>query len=116
MNTVIDFLVYTGLTRVFLFWDEHKVLAACLAFIIANINSYVLNKYWTFTNKEKDHRIQYTKFLAVSLVGLGLNLLIFYSLIEFGLYDLIAKIAPIPIILLWNFVINKIWTFKKKFV
>lgn len=114
VNTGVDFITYAFLTRVFLFWDEHKVLATSIAFIVANINSYVMNNFWTFKDKEKDHHKKYFKFLIVSLVGLGLTAVIFYLLLQLGLYDLLAKIGPIPVVLLWNFLINKYWTFKNR--
>lgn len=113
INTGLDFLVYAGLTRVFLFWDSHKILAASLAFFIANLNSYFCNKYWTFQNKEKKHHLQYLKFLIISLIGLGLTDLIFYLALHLGLYDLLAKLVPIPLVLLWNFSANKYWTFTR---
>ena len=110
-NTGLDFLIYASLTRIFIFWDSHKVLATSLAFFVANLNSYICNKYWTFQNKEKKHHIQYTKFLTISLIGLGLTDLIFSLALHFGLYDLLAKLIPIPLVLCWNFIANKYWTF-----
>lgn len=114
INTGLDFLVYAGLTRFFLFWEDHKVFATSIAFFIANLNSYVLNKYWTFQNKEKKHHLQYSKFLIISLIGLGLTDLIFYLALHLGLYDLLAKLVPIPLVLLWNFLANKYWTFHRR--
>lgn len=114
INTGLDFLIYASLTRIFIFWESHKVLATSIAFFIANLNSYILNKYWTFQNKEKKHHIQYTKFLSISLIGLGLTDLIFSLALHFNLYDLLAKLTPIPLVLLWNFIANKYWTFHRQ--
>jgi putative flippase GtrA len=114
INTSVDFLVYTSLTRSFDFWDNNKVLATSLAFIIANINSYIFNKFWTFTNRDKKYHIQYTKFFIISLIGLGLTDLIFSFALWLHCYDLIAKLIPIPIVLVWNFLANKYWTFKDR--
>lgn len=114
INTSLDFLVYTSLTRLFDFWDEHKVLATSVAFLIANLNSYLLNKFWTFSDTEKKYHIQYSKFLIISLVGLGLTDLIFSLALWAHIYDLLAKLIPIPIVLLWNFLANKFWTFKNR--
>ncbi|MFH0818645.1 MAG: GtrA family protein [Patescibacteria group bacterium] len=111
-NTALDFFSYLALTRLFAFCFNHPVFSAMVSFFIANLNSYLLNKYWTFSNKNKQHHVQYSKFLIVSLIGLGLNLLIFGSLVHLQVYDLIAKLIPVPIVMLWNFIANKIWTFK----
>lgn len=118
INTGIDFLTYIALTRLFTFWDNNKVLATSVAFIVANINSYILNRYWTFARKDKksknEYYKQYPKFLVISVVGLGLTALLFKLALMTGLYDMLAKFAPIPFVLLWNFIANKYWTFKDK--
>jgi putative flippase GtrA len=114
INTALDFSIYTSLTRFFIFWNDHKVLTTSLAFFIANLNSYIFNKYWTFQDQGKKHHIQYTKFLTISLIGLGLTDLIFSLLLHLGLYDLLAKIIPIPFVLLWNFLANRYWTFRHR--
>jgi len=113
-NTALDFIVYFSLTRLFTFWHEQKILATTIAFVIANINSYILNKFWTFQNKEKKYHIQYSKFLIISLVGLVLTDTIFsFAHYSWQQNDIIAKLLPIPAVLLWNFIANKFWTFRK---
>jgi putative flippase GtrA len=112
-NTAIDFFVYYFLTRYFSYFSDHKLFTVCLAFIIANINSYFFNKYWTFQDKTKNLHTQYLKFFVISLIGLGINMLIFDILIYYSVYDLLAKVLPIPVVIVWNFLANKLWTFKK---
>ena len=115
LNTAIDFVIYFFLTRYFVFWNEYKIITASCTFIIANLNSYLFNKFWTFQNKETKHHILYSKFFIISLIGLGINDLLFsFVHYQFGFNDLLAKIMPIPVVMLWNFFANKYWTFKSR--
>jgi putative flippase GtrA len=115
LNTAIDFFIYYGLTSLFNFWNEYKILTASLSFIIANLNSFLFNKFWTFQNKETKHHILYSKFFIISLIGLGINDLLFsFCHYQLQLNDLLAKIMPIPVVMLWNFFANKYWTFKSR--
>ena len=114
LNTGIDYVIYLVLTRYVEWFDENKVAATSIAFIIAATNSYFLNKIWTFKDKSKEVGTQYIKFFAVSVVGFGLNAIIFYFLLRFGLYDIFAKVLTTGVVLFWNFLANKFWTFKQK--
>ena len=91
-------------------------LAATLAFMAAVINNFLLNKYWTFKNQAgylKKGPAQFFNFVFVSVVGLLINLGIMALLIEvFDLWFNLAKLAAIIIVLFWNFIANKLWTFR----
>ena len=113
INAAIDFLVYLGLTRLFHFWSNHLVWATTLAFITANINSYLMNRYWTFQSRTMPSTVEYTKFFIVSIIGLSINVLIFHYLVYwFEIHDIYAKVIVAGIVLIWNFSINKLWTFR----
>lgn len=114
INTGVDYVTYFLLTRLVDYFDEHKVYATSIAFILAATNSYFMNKIWTFRDKSRQVGEQYLKFFAVSLVGFGLNALIFYFLLRLGLYDILAKVLTTGVVLFWNFLANKLWTFKQK--
>ncbi|MBU0731576.1 GtrA family protein [Patescibacteria group bacterium] len=114
LNTGIDYVIYLVLTRYVEWFDENKVVATSIAFIVAATNSYFLNKIWTFRDKSRQVGRQYIKFFAVSLVGFGLNAIIFYFLLRLGLFDIFAKILTTGVVLFWNFLANKFWTFKQK--
>ncbi len=114
-NAIIDFAVYLFLTRVLNVWSEQLTYATMVSFLVANFNSYFMNKYWTFKNKEKLHHVQLPKFFVVTVLGLGLNALCFYILTYyFGLFDVLSKVIVAGIVLFWNFTLNKFWTFKVK--
>lgn len=113
INTFIDFAIYFSLTRLFGFFQEHYLFGNFIAFSCAATSSYFMNKHWTFRDKSKQISIQYIKFFLVCFVGLLLTELILFSLVHFvQIYDLLAKVAAVVVVMFWNFLINKFWTFK----
>lgn len=121
LNTIIDFSILNFLVRI-LSWTV--LPANTISFSVAVINSYFLNKYWTFRDKQPVHIKQFSTFVAVSLVGLGLsNLLIYLGLEIFKTYTFglsfvwhynIAKAMSAIIVLVWNFLASKFWVFYAK--
>lgn len=121
LNTIIDFSILNFLVRI-LSWTV--LPANTISFSVAVINSYFLNKYWTFRDKQPVHIKQFSMFIMVSLVGLGLsNLLIYLGLEIFKTYTFglsfvwhynIAKAMSAIIVLVWNFLASKFWVFYAK--
>jgi putative flippase GtrA len=117
-NTLIDFAILNLLVQV-----VHLALlpANSISFSIAVINSYLLNKYWTFQDKKPIYLTQFSLFFIISLVGLGLsNLMMHFGsrAIAFLLPDLtftwqynLAKIASAAVVLIWNFGAYQYWVF-----
>jgi putative flippase GtrA len=112
-NTFVDFGIYFGLTRSDQFWETHYLWANFVAFVVAASSSYIFNKNWTFKDKNRKIKIQYSKFILVSAIGLTINETILFLLVtKVGLHDLYAKALAIGVVLFWNFTINKLWTFR----
>lgn len=110
-NLFIDFTIYLLLTRVA---GVHYLWSNLFSFTVATVNSFFLNKKWTFRDTSRDYHKQYFKFYLVSGVGLGLNQLILFLLIEsWGLYDIVAKCIAVVIVTFWNFIANRLWTFRE---
>ncbi len=86
--------------------------ATTLAFLLAVANNFILNKIWTFENKSKNYKKLFIKFLIVSVVGLILTNLSMYTLVEIaGIWYIYSKLITSGIVLTWNFLGNKFWTF-----
>ncbi len=94
-----------------------------IAFIIANINSYFWNKYWTFGSKGEVGVKEFGQFFVVSLVGFGISVGVASLVVNVigpvgGISD--ARWANIGALsatvgsLAWNFVGYKFIVFKKK--
>ncbi len=98
-----------------------RIVAATISFILAVVNNYTWNRRWTFADKKSNVRQQFSKFFLVSCGGWFLNVafltLFTWVLIEmFAFGDVsgstLAKILASGVVLSYNFVANKIWTFK----
>jgi putative flippase GtrA len=112
VNTATDFYVYFSLTRLWDFWQEQYLVAAFLAFVTANLVSFVLNRRWTFRDDRSRIHLQYSKFFLISLVGLALTLILMYLAVDrLEIWDVIAKPIIVFVVSLWNFGANKFWTF-----
>lgn len=124
LNTGLDFLVLNilmWLTQTYK--GQSIVIFGTISFSVAVINSYLLNKYWTFGDKSKEQVPgQFVKFLSVSIVGLILNNSIIYFITTlvnpiFGLTPVLwanfAKVVATGVVLGWNFAGYKLFVFKK---
>lgn len=93
--------------------------AVVLAFLLASNLGFVLNRVWTFRSNQSTLIRQYTKFLFTSSVGLTVTVLLMWLLaIKWRLFSgwtahdyLICKLLTSCVIVVWNFLSNKLWTF-----
>ncbi|MBA3746496.1 MAG: GtrA family protein [Solirubrobacterales bacterium] len=89
------------------------ILAAVLAFIVALANNFLWNRGWTFRAGEGHAGFQAARFVVVSLVAFGFNVLVLYLLVEHaGLAKVPAQAIAIAAATPLNFVGNKLWSFK----
>jgi len=108
--TGLDFAVFS-----FAFYVSclTPVMSKIFAFSGAVIVSYCLNRIWTFGSTESKISKQLTKFLLVSIVGLGLSVsLIYICIVSAGWHPLISNGITSTVVLGWNFLANKYWTFR----
>ena len=109
-NTVIDL----GLLNLLLLYGWHAISANTVAFLIASINSFMWNKYWTFGDKTGDWKSQLPFYLLIVTVGVGIsNTFIYIFSLIFGWDINVVKIASIAVVFLWNFLAPKFLIFKK---
>ena len=108
--TLVDLSLLYSLTEFGNVWYFHSAIIGYSAGMIVN---YVLNKYFNFKNYSKRIVSQFGIFTAVAMVGLGLNQLIIYLLVEFAdVWYMAAKIIAIGIVMFWSFFGHKQLTFK----
>ncbi|HEY5167928.1 MAG TPA: GtrA family protein, partial [Thermoleophilia bacterium] len=76
-------------------------------------NNYLLNRWWTFRSTGS-FAGEFLKFLTVSIAGLGLNELAFWVFRgQIGIGVLISQCLAILCVLPFNFIVNKLWSFRK---
>lgn len=111
--TAVDFTVYVTLTRGFDWWKQHLLFANACSFIVALTTSFIVNKTWTFRDREGQFQTQYIKFFAVNLIGIATNQSIFFFLTSYlFLYDIFAKAVATAVVVVWNFSMYKFWIFR----
>ena len=107
---VVNLLVYTTLVHAGL----HYNLAAACSFLVAVTNNYTWNRLWTFRGQRGHVVFQGLRFLVVSTMALGANLLVLYLLVEAGLGEVLAQALAIMIVTPVNFIGNKLWSFRHR--
>ena len=111
---VVGYAVNLGVYSLLLNWANlYYLVAAIGSFAVAVTNNYLLNRYWTFHHQRGHFAYQGARFLAVSLVSLGANLLILHLLISAGLGKIVAQGVAIILVTPLNFVGNKLWSFRR---
>ena len=127
LNTGVDFgifnllMVLTGNTLPGLALSSFKGMS----FVVAVINSYLWNKYWSFraASSTEEKGKEFFKFLLVNIVGALLNVGITSAITltiapQFGFgqiaWNNIAAVVATAIALIWNFIGFRFIVFKKK--
>ncbi|RJO62594.1 MAG: glycosyltransferase family 2 protein [Dehalococcoidia bacterium] len=94
------------------------MLSSAIAIETSIITNFVLNHWFTFAdlkgNGVKSYLTKLGQFNLVSLVAVGINLgLLWLFKTEFGVYYLIANLIGIAVSMLWNYIANNLWTWKR---
>ncbi|WP_245824039.1 GtrA family protein [Sporomusa malonica] len=109
----VNMAVYTFLTS----FGTNFLIAAGFAFGVAVTNNFVWNVLWTFKGRAKDRnvKIKFVSFLAISVINLGVNLMILRSLVEFmQVNEILAQLTAIAVASSLNFGLNFLITFREK--
>ncbi len=111
-GTAVHIGIYMACTRIFLL---PEILANGMGFIFAVVNNFILNKFWTFQNKSTNIRKQFIKFFIIALIGLVLSTAFFSVFFYiFHIWDILAILLTSGVVMVWNFLGNKLWTFRDK--
>ncbi|HVX49478.1 MAG TPA: GtrA family protein, partial [Chitinophagaceae bacterium] len=91
---------------------QNKFLSNSCGFSLAVTNNYLLNRAWTFSSSHTSFTPAFTKFIIVSIFGLGLNNLLLYFAHSRGrLAFYLSKGMATAVVLAWNFSANYFFTF-----
>ncbi len=125
-GAVVDFGVLNLLTLVF---KIGFVPASVISFIAAVLNNFLWNRFWTYPDsRSKSITKQLVQFALINIIGLIIRtpLLAFLEkqliplfnklLPDFLLYPMvlghnIALAIAILVVMLWNYIANRYWTF-----
>jgi putative flippase GtrA len=104
----VNLAVFTVLVTVL---DVHYIPAAVCSFLFAVTNNYTWNRLWTFRAQRGHVAWQGMRFLVVSTLALGANLVMLYLLVTLGLDERLAQAIAIILVTPINFAGNKLWSF-----
>jgi putative flippase GtrA len=108
-NTLLTFLVYTLLLKVFGVW---YLAASAIGFLVGAINGFLLNRRWTFKEHVGD-ALTPVRWGVVQGCGLGLNEALLYLLVAGAHVDkLLSQAFATAIVTVLTFLANRAWTFR----
>lgn len=108
--TLADLGVLYWLTEKFGLWYFYSAL---ISFIVGMIVNYSLNKVFNFKNRSRKIWQQFGLFIIVAIVGLALNQLIMYVVVEYlELWYVLAKLVSIFFVFFWSFFGHRRLTFR----
>lgn len=121
MNTAVDFLVYALLTWI----GMQYLVAQVFSYSAGTMNSYVVNKLWTFGGKDAAgtenrkagtvDKGEFARFVLVNIGTLLLSIALLYVLkTGFGLHPLLAKIGVTAVTVVVNYIGSKLWVFRSQ--
>jgi putative flippase GtrA len=87
----------------------HYLVAAALSFCMGVVVNYALSIRWVFANRKLSSKhAEFVIFVLICAVGLGLNLVIIWGLVQFIHFDYrFAKAVSTVVVFFWNFVARK---------
>ena len=108
LNTAVDFAVFTLLD----FLGVGTLISQAAGYSAGILNSYCINRRWTFNTSEKFFSPQMIKFIAVNaalmLLSVGLMYVLCYNL---SINRYIAKLMCTAVTVCLGFIINRLWVF-----
>lgn len=105
----LDLAIYTLLVQLA---GLQYLFANCISVLGGITTSFILNRNYNFQVKDNTKR-RFFIFLTVGLCGLMLSNIILYVCIDlFDLNKIISKLLSIVLVVFFQFIVNKYFTFK----
>lgn len=109
LNTSMHYAIFFLL---FSFFGLHYMMSSAIGYASGLLNSYFLNRIWTFRSRYCNKKKEFAKFVFVNGVSLGVNLAVLKLLVVYGaLQPEMAQIIAILFSMTANFAGNRFWTF-----
>lgn len=111
---VLNYVLY------FIFADAmrmHYMAATVLSWVLTVVFAYWTNRTFVFKSQNKDARSvgkEFVSFIGARIATEGLELVLMYVLVDLlSINDKISKLVCQVLVILANYVLSKIWIFKK---
>lgn len=104
---VIDYSLLYILTEYF---KIYYFYSSIISFIVSLIFNYIASIKWVFDVNHKQTLKDIIVFTFFSVIGLGINQLVMYIMVEImNIYYMLSKIVATAIVMVWNFITRKIF-------
>ena len=107
--SVIQFSILVGLVELA---HANKLIANAMGFIVAATANYLMNRFFTFSGTQSHMGYGMLKFAVTSVIGLGVNTLIFQTLMSFGLWYVFAWVVATGLTMVWNYSAARLIVFR----
>lgn len=113
---VVDFGLFALCLYVF---DWHYLLANLMGLLAGLVINYMLSVAWVFNGckrvLEKKKSAEFAIFAIIGFVGVGLNQLCMFIMIDYlSWQEMLSKMIAAGIVLMWNFGGRKLLLFRSK--
>ncbi len=126
-GTIIDF----GIFNILIYMQFSSIFSSTISFFVAVVNNFYWNRNWTYPeSKIQSIAPQLVKFSVVSIAGLLIRTILYKLIEQPNIYfaetilnenillssEVVGKnislAMVITIILFWNYLANRVWTYK----
>ena len=112
LNTLVDFVVFFLLTSS-LNWPV--IPSQVLSYSAGILNSYCINRRWTFQTRNRFFSREMILFIGVNLVVLGASVLSVWALTSrIGLGVLLSKLCTTALTMVLGFILNRLIVFRNR--
>jgi putative flippase GtrA len=125
IGAVVDFGIFNLLSGLF---NIPAIIAQVFSFLAAVTSNFLWNRYWTYPDsRSKPLQHQVVQFLIVNIIGLAIRTPLFTGLEALLIHEWeilspnflspvfvghnIALAVAVIVVMLWNFFINRYWTY-----
>jgi putative flippase GtrA len=109
VNAGIDFTVFTLLTLA----GMPYVAAQCVSYLCGGLNSYIMNRKWTFQSKGTFNRIESMKFITINALSLLITSALLIVLHQYLHWPVtLSKLVSMGAGLMLNYLGNRLWVFE----
>lgn len=111
INTLVDYVVFW----VLLYLGVNQYLSQTVSYSCGMLNSYILNRSWTFNSKKRFFSRQMLRFIIANLLLLLLSIGVLWLINgRMGFSKLVAKLCATAVTMVAGFAVNRLWVFKGK--
>ncbi|MFC5469572.1 GtrA family protein [Cohnella suwonensis] len=109
LNTGVDFAVFVTLVYASGFGSA---LAQTISYAAGVVNSYLLNRYWTFEMKAKRSYAELARFIAINVLSFAAATAVLLGLEALGAESALAKLVSVAFSMTINYMGFRLWVFR----